>query len=309
MRIENIEAEWKDETMYPPRQRIWVRQSWLNDVMICPERSRLGMNLPEWRQGSDATHIGTAVHRGIEHYLTTGENKNSYKEASLELERLMDEEPFKLNSTNGPDHMREYVTSLVGTFHSEIAPHVVIGGKVEANFGVPLLTYQPVDKSLDFECQPDPIEVWLGGTMDYVDPNGVIWDWKTAGRKYSQGEKQRQSIQASAYAYASVHMGWSPNFPVRFNYGVMTRATKSVGQIVPIIRTESHVDWFKHQVHSIVQPLFTIYDKDKDMSWPVNDQHGLCSEKWCPYWSICKGSQLSDFENNNTNINEESING
>lgn len=285
MRIEELETH----------RKIWVRQSWLNDVMICPERSRLAVTLPEWRQGSDATHIGTAVHRGIEHYLTGGTVRDSFKMANEELDRLICDEPFKINSTNGPAHMREYVQKLMSTFERDIMEHVVPGGQVEAKFGVKLFDF-PDDTSLPFDAQKKT-EVWLGGTMDYVDPNGLVWDWKTAGRKYSQGEKQRQSIQATAYSYASVEMGWAPGYPVRFNYGVMTRTTNSVGQIVPIIRTASHVDWFKHQVDSIVQPFVKL---GLDTPWMTNDQHGLCSEKWCTYWSICKGARISDFTNNNT---------
>lgn len=271
--------------------KIWVRQSWLNDVMICPERARLGVTMPEWRIGSDATHIGTAVHAGIEHYLTNDVTHDAVIAANDELERLLTEEPFRINSTNGPEHMREYVGILMATFFDDIAPHVVKGGMCEKNFGVKLYD-MPEDTSLPFDAQP---QVWLGGTIDYIDPNGVIWDWKTAARKYSQGEKQRQSIQASAYALACVENGWSPEFPVRFNYGVMTRTSKSAGQIVPTVRTQQHVDWFKRQVQSVVQTSTTI---GLENPWMANDQHGLCSEKWCPYWSICKGSQLSDIDNN-----------
>lgn len=276
--------------------KVWVRQSWLNDIMICPERSRLAVTLPEWRMGSDATHIGTAVHAGIEHYLTHDEAQQSYGVATAELERLVEEEPFRINSTNGVPHMREYVATLMNTFHSDIAPSVTKGGVCEQKFGVKLYDL-PEDTNLPFDAQPS---VWLGGTIDYIDPNGVIWDWKTAGRKYSQGEKQRQSIQASAYAYACVENGWSPSYPVRFNYGVVTRTSKSVGQIVPVIRTQHHVDWFKHQVQSVLQSCLSL---GVETPWMANDQHGLCSEKWCPYWSICKGSQLSDIDNNLLEVN------
>lgn len=277
--------------------KIWVRQSWLNDVMICPERSRLGVVMPEWRQGSDATHIGTAVHAGIEHYLNNDNETTAYGSAMGELERLIAEEPFKLNSTNGEAEMREYVAKLLRTFLDDVAPSVVKGGVTEQKFGAKLYD-MPADESLPFDAQPS---VWLGGTIDYIDPNGVVWDWKTAGRKYSQGEKQRQSIQATAYAHAVVENGWAKDFPVLFRYGVVTRATKSVGQIVDVVRTKAHVDWFKHQVQSIVQPSLAV---GLDKPWIANDQHGLCSEKWCPFWSICKGSRLSDFDNNNTTIEE-----
>lgn len=267
-------------------KRIWVRQSWLNDVMICPERARLSVTLPEWRMGSDATHIGTAVHAGIEHYLTNDDATGAYQAGGRALEKLIETEPFKVISTDGVEDMRMYTIRLLDTFFSEVAPHVTLGGRVEQNFGVKL--FDLVDN-----------EVWLGGTIDYVDPNGIIWDWKTAGRKYSQGEKQRQSIQATAYAYACVENGWATDYPVRFNYGVMTRANKSVGQIVPVVRTKAHVDWFRHQVQSVVAPFMRV---GFDNQWMANDQHGLCSEKWCPYWSICKGSRISGYDNNNTEI-------
>jgi hypothetical protein len=30
--------------------------------------------------------------------------------------------------------------------------------------------------------------------------------------------------------------------------------------------------------------------------WPMNDQHGLCSSKWCDYWSVCKGAHWNDSD-------------
>lgn len=270
--------------------KIWVRQSWLNDVMICPERARLSVKLPDWRQDSDATIIGTAVHAGIEGILTRDyDNDDATIFAIQTMNSLTSELKFKMNSTSGIEEMRYYVELLMGTFIRDILPNVKFGGKVEQNFGIPLY-------------ERDGQQVWLGGTIDYIDPDGVIWDWKTAARKYSQGEKQRQSIQATAYAIACVENGWSSDYPVRFNYGVMTRTQKSVGQIVPVVRTSSHVDWFKHQVQSVMQTFTSV---GLDSPWMANDQHGLCSQKWCPYWSICKGSRLSDFENNNIETTEE----
>ena len=47
-----------------------VRQSWLNDFMLCPERSRLAITLPQWRSGSGATAIGTGIHAAIEWAMT-----------------------------------------------------------------------------------------------------------------------------------------------------------------------------------------------------------------------------------------------
>ncbi len=263
-------------------KKIWVRQSWLNDLMICPERARLGIQMPEWRQSSDATHIGTSVHSGIEHILTHHDDKGGVNVAMETLRTLIDTEPFRMNSTSSVDEMEFHVANMMATFVIEILPLVEAGGSAEKTFAT---------KLADVE---ENVELWLSGTIDYIEPNGTLWDWKTAARKYSQGEKQRQSIQASAYACAAVQCGWVADYPIRFNYGVMTRAKKSVGQIVPIVRTKQHVDWLIHQASNAVRSLSAI---GLDNPWMANDQHGLCSEKWCPYWSICKGSRISDQDN------------
>ena len=49
---------------------VFVRQSWLNDAMMCPERSRLLKLFPESRRENDSAMMGTAVHKGIEAVLT-----------------------------------------------------------------------------------------------------------------------------------------------------------------------------------------------------------------------------------------------
>jgi len=227
-------------------KKIWVRQSWLNDLMICPERARLGIQMPEWRQSSDATHIGTSVHSGIEHILTGNSDKDGVGVAMETLRTLIDTEPFRMNSTSSVDEMEFHVANMMATFSIEILPLVEVGGMVEKTFAT---------KLTDVE---ENVELWLSGTIDYIEPNGTVWDWKT-------------------------------------NYGVMTRAKKSVGQIVPIVRTKQHVDWLIHQASNAVRSLSAI---GLDNPWMANDQHGLCSEKWCPYWSICKGSRISDQDNN-----------
>ena len=55
-------------------KRIYVRQSWLNDVLMCPERARLAHKNPHMRMASDATIIGTAVHHAIEVFINTAED-------------------------------------------------------------------------------------------------------------------------------------------------------------------------------------------------------------------------------------------
>jgi hypothetical protein len=268
-----------------PNRRIYVRQSWLNDVMICPERSRLGLTLPEFRMGSDATMIGTAVHYAIErylngHYADLGDDhvhivEAMQHEAVTEYERLI-LEPHR--NTGLPD-VRDCIDAMVAAWYDDIRTEVALGGKVEAQFDVPL----------GFVL--DGYEVRLQGTMDYVAPDGVIWDWKTAGRTYNARDKQQHAIQATVYAFAAGNLAWVDDpSEVIFKYGVMIRQKSPKAQVVAVHRNREHFAWLRNQVQSVVTMSHKL---GTELPWIRNDQGNLCSEKWCDFWSVCKGACVS----------------
>ena len=266
-------------------QRIYVRQSWLGDMMICMERGRLADIKPEFRTGSDATIMGTAVHHGIEQVLSGAVAQSEIAEAAVfKLGQLMGEGGWKHVNIK-PDDMVPFTAIMADTWVRDIAPTVEMGGRIEQNFAVP--TGRSVQVDVD-----KVYELWFSGTMDYVAPDGTLWDWKTAARKYSQSEKQKQSIQASVYSFASVKLGYT-DWDVNFNFGVMTRGNKSQGQIVPVRRTSAHGEWVVEQATSMVTSALRI---GHETAWPQNDQHFLCNQDWCPWWSICKGARVSDVE-------------
>lgn len=266
---------------------VYVRQSWLNDAMLCPERSRLSIVKPEWRTGTDATILGTAVHTGIEKLLNYEIDRSQISEAAqTHLRELIDEGNFKWTNITDENHLFIYADAMCQAFVRDLLPEVDRGGHVEHTFTLGIGTFG--------EFNGKPVNIFINGTMDYVTPGGVIWDWKTAARKYSQSEKQRQSIQASMYALASHKSGFVDEWPVRFNYGVMTRAANSVGQIVPVVRTEAHARWLQSQIVNVVHASLRA---GIDTPWLANDQNNLCSERWCQFWSICKGAHLSEHDN------------
>jgi hypothetical protein len=267
------------------QQRVYVRQSWLGDALICMERGRLAEVKPDFRHGSDATIMGTSVHHAIEQVLSGSGDPDVIEEYAVhKLGELMVSEKWKQTNIKSED-MVPHTAAMARSWVDQIAPIVNFGGRIEANFAVPTGRSVQVDTDRVYE-------LWFSGTMDYVDPDGTLWDWKTAARKYSQGEKQKQSIQASVYAYAAANLGWS-KWDVSFNFGVMTRSAKSQGQIVPVQRTKAHGEWIVEQATSVVVSALRM---GHDLSWPKNDQHFLCSDKWCPWWSICKGAHVSDVE-------------
>jgi hypothetical protein len=174
-----------------------------------------------------------------------------------------------------PDKIPAYLESMSLAFYDGILPHVEQGGKVEHKFS----------SSLGFTI--NGYAVYVEGTMDYVSPSGVIWDWKTASRQYNIKEKQKSNIQASVYADACVSLGLSPNYPVDFRFGVMVRQEKPKSQIVSIVRTEAHGQWLRQYIRGAVN---TAMNNGYENNWIMNDSSALCSESWCSYWSICKGA-------------------
>ena len=264
-----------------PEQKIYVRQSWLNDMAICPERARYGQIRPDFRIGSDATILGTALHTGIESVLKHGSDYAQMLEIATVAHEQLSQEPHQVTNIDA-ELVPTYLESMTSAFYEGILPHVQLGGMVEQKFAVPL------------RSSVNGFGIWIEGTMDYVTPDGVVWDWKTASRAYNLKDKQKSSIQASVYAEACVANGWSPHYPVDFRYGVMVRNHKPKAQVVSLVRTENHAMWLRQFVKGAVS---TALNTGYENNWFMNDSSNLCSSKWCSYWSICKGAFLRDEDN------------
>lgn len=256
---------------------VYVRQSWLNDLIICPERARFKLAKPEMSGASDATIMGTALHYGIEQVLG-GANPTDMADIALQHWTELKEQPYKQTNLD-PEKGEQHIISMAKAFTDDIMPEVQFGGDVEYKFSFPL------------GMTVGDWGVWCEGTMDYVQPNGVIWDWKTASRSYYAKEKQSQSVQATVYAAALVQQ-LKTGYPVDFRYGVMVRQDKPKSQIVYLERTAEHQRWLMHTVKPAI--LMALRIGVMEGPWIMNDTSALCSDKWCPYWSLCKGNFLSE---------------
>jgi hypothetical protein len=244
-------------------------------MTICPERTRLKQVLPQFNTGTDATAMGTAVHWGIETILG-GKSLKEGHEAAQTMFAALKYEGFKETNLN-PDMYEVNIDSMLDAFYGGILPEVELGGSVEYRFSVPM------------HMTVDGYEVWLEGTMDYITPSGVIWDWKTANRAYNGKDKQSTSIQASAYVLAANTLGLC-ELPAEFRYGVMIRQPDPKAQIVYLSRNDHHILWLKSVVEPIVRYAL---DTGFGNPWMRNDTSTLCSDKWCSHWTVCKGATVS----------------
>ena len=255
---------------------VYVRQSWLNDLVICPERARFKLDKPEMSGPSDATIMGTALHYGIEQVLG-GANIADMTDIAMAHWEELKLTPYKQTNLK-PEESVDQIKGMSQAFIEGILPEVRLGGEVEYKFSFPL------------NLMVGEWSVWCEGTMDYVDPQGTVWDWKTSSRPYYAKEKQSQSIQATVYSAAIVNLK-QVDYPVDFRYGVMVRQAKPRSQVVYMQRTERHEQWLRHNITPAIQMALRIGVREGN--WLMNDTSALCSDKWCDYWALCKGAHLS----------------
>lgn len=273
--------------------KIGVRQSWVNDALMCMERGRLAYMKPEFRRGSDATVLGTAMHTAIEQVLLGKCDINDIGDAAVfGLQQAMNSDERWTYTSLTPEDMRPLAIAMSQGWARDVAPHVEFGGIVEHKFYVPMNTIEHDGKEYVIQ---------LEGTMDYVSPSGKLWDWKSAKRKYNQRELQKQNIQSQVYALAAVKSGLVSDWPVSFTFGVMIRKEKSEGSRTTVIRTARHGAWIERQITNLVSAALRL---GNDLPWPQVDQGYLCSETWCPWWSVCKGAALTTDD---TRIDESSL--
>jgi len=244
---------------------------------------------PEFRTTNDSAVMGTAVHAGIEAVLNGNIAPSDAHHVSVaKLNHIKESEHVKVTNTD-PETWEPLVRSMTNAWVSGVFPNVPSGGKPEHKF------------EYFSNVMVDDYAIWFEGTMDYFHPTGV-WDWKTAARKYSLLEKQTQSIQASIYCGYALQSGESEidvDGNMAFNFGVMIRTMKGDSQIVRIKRNNAHTMWVVEQATTLVRSALAMRNAEGEFnrSWLKNDQHFLCSERWCPWWSVCKGVFLQDKDN------------
>ena len=282
------------------RHVITMRQSWVNDYLMCPERARRQWQTPPPRTNNDAAAIGTALHATIEDSIRYLAADHILLSVADHLELLHGHWQTLLDDTNEPirwvkrqqEGARRYGERMVATFACDVLPSLAPHG-VEISFGpLPLI-------------ESDDLLVQITGTIDYVDTRLGLVDWKSASRMYEPWEKQRWAIQPTFYQWAWTRI--APSTPNQWtgtpyegpmenwSYIVFPDNTRTPLQVVPLHRGAQHHDWLRQQLMSIADQIIATAEGHL-VGWPLNDQHALCSAKWCPFWDACKGALLWDTD-------------
>ena len=251
--------------------RITLRQSWLGQLAMCPERARQDlMGISESTESSN-TAIGTAVHYGIEQCLLdqmqTGDPLPLHDTQEMAMGEWMRKEPEIVRWNHKPQEATEIILANTEAWWNEVRPGLHPTA-VEYEFDLPIAP----------KTDTHP-EIWLKGTIDCVQEPGLpTIDWKNPGRKPSdEWQKKRWSVQAAAYTWA---MG-DGSTPQEFEFvhlvkGVVHRTLIEVGP----------VEWAS--LVALARSAGTLISANLPV-WPLNMTGWHCSPKWCGAWKTCRG--------------------
>jgi hypothetical protein len=269
--------------------RFWhhLRQSTIGNILRCPEQGRqIYLGLVEDDISTDSQVLGSAVHAGIEYVLYEKMNYDYMTPGDWEGDLAADV---------GHDVVEHYLDTndWVYTKFSKAKVYEL----AHADLDVWVRDIEPLVEPVLIEetfkhVLTDTAErlIAVGGTIDCVDEDGVIWDWKTShGMPHERWEKQRWSVQSTVYTWALNQMdpGLYP-FPREFKFGIVN---DTASEILSVWRDETHVSWLTEQCLGIARML------EADLpEWTKNDQGWWCSSRWCPVWQAgeCKGGHMHE---------------
>ncbi len=268
------------ENQWGAVRRVYLRQSSINSFMQCPEKARHEYFVldPDVQRYTDASATGQALHLGMEELLRG--NVTNWQEMSAYCRHALQH----IARTDGIRYVQADLEKCL-TYYKGWAQAAFESDAIADMVNHPSLKIEESFRLL-VERRGD-IELWFEGKMDAVTYDVV--DWKTAARKYNEYEKQAWSIQPTMYCWASQQLGLTSGD--EFRYFVFPKVMKKPEiQIIPIHRTQGMRDFLVEQGFRIAKFML---DTGTDKHWPLNDQHWLCSQKWCLNWNDCKGSFLS----------------
>ncbi len=260
------------------------RQSWLNQHAKCQEQARRELvgTLP--KMGTDAAVFGTCCHKVFELKMLDP----SVNVISAWNDQWSQAIGGELTNPDGtPDEITHWIQldpqtaqqwgqDIVTRWEREVFPRLDPIA-IEQSFDVVLL------------AAPDR-EIRIKGTVDLIDRNLGLVDWKTANAPYEKWKYQRYAIQPTVYTYAAATDGFVPfGGDIPFTYMVFPKG-KDSHQELTVTRSESHWEWLRAQCVAIADQI----EGGVGAAWPRGDTDWWCSPKWCPAWDQCKGSFLNE---------------
>ena len=283
-----------------------LSQSWIGTFLTCPEKARRGATGEVGWVDSDSSVTGSAVHHVIQYVLegiiqdqVTFDLGDALSEFDDRFDRMLEQREVYVSGGENtwedrddenqivwikrrkPQTARAFGRRAVHQWYTEVLP-ALSPWATEVSWGPLRLLHD------------DTRTVLVKGTVDYLDRHLGACDWKTGSRPYEPWEKDRWNIQRTVYGWALRHRGFTNVEAIDTYQGPLDQFTfwvlgdfDKAPQPVPVTSSDEFDRWFKQQVESML-PLM----ESGASVWPKNDQHALCSPRWCEAFRTCKGLDI-----------------
>lgn len=249
------------------RYEHYFSQSLINTFMMCPEQARyeLAGTVPHLTTPRQA--LGTAFHAAAEAILQDKLALNMtafdyYERVLLDTYQTITEDPgFVECEGEDLEWARKKGVTALSVFCDDLLPE---------------LRPVAIEKEFQYLLYEDATRrIFMKGTIDLIDENGVVWDWKTSASERKEWKDKRGSVQAAAYTKA-----------VPTNYFTYAVFHEKGFQRVELVQGQEHWQWLAWQALSLAKTV------EADFApWPVDDSDWWCSPKWCNVFAAghCKG--------------------
>ena len=137
-----------------------------------------------------------------------------------------------------------------------------------------------IERKIELRVPGVPIPII--GYIDLVAADGVPCDFKTSATRWTQ-DKAQGEIQPLFYLAGLHQMGRSvPG--MRFRHYVMTKTKKPEVQVLEHCHGWDEVFWLYELIRRVWQAI-------EAQVFPVNPGAWLCSQRYCAYYSDCRGKR------------------
>lgn len=276
---------------------IWLHQSDMGTLRMCPEQVRLQATGEYFEADSDSAYIGTLTHRFIELVVGMGKANGEWpSEVALNetLQLLQADLTGKWDSLWQHPHQIKSLDEALA-YVEQACVNWWVNVRPEIDLGDHILLEHPFDLHLGWvpNLTGKDSEVRLRGTIDFVNlTTATIKDWKTskAATGYNMWKLERYDIQSTVYSWAA-HELFDSNFT--FEYHHMARGSDAhvMNSLTP---TSSDFSRMKGEVMSWAA---TILRLGLDSPWPIGPMDWWCSSRWCSHHArgLCMGKESQIF--------------
>ena len=250
------------------------RQSEIKTFLMCGKRWEFEYALGIKRPSNPTATVGAVVDTGVSKNLA--QKVTSGVDLSLDAVLSIGSDDFdkrKAETEWAPDddlgQAKDHAVNILRLHHTVLAPKM-----------------KPVTVQEKFHIETDG-GFDLSGTIDYTLAGGIIGDTKTTSRARASSFVVERAFQPAMYDYAfrALH---PDKTPAAFRFDIFTRPTKTLAAEYKPIEgkvTISDHEWLFASIDQVNKAI------NAGVALPAPEGSWHCSDKWCPYWAMCKGKR------------------